>query len=87
MCFSVWLKQIRFCCFRECQFGRDQRSQFEYDTFSKKKFAMEVLEMHLPYIKRYFQEHQLSVFFFMNKITQIPLFFIMTVLQRSKITV
>ena len=53
----------------------------------EKKFAMEVLSLCLPYVKRYFQEHQLSVFFFMNQITQILLFSIMTVLQKSKITV
>ena len=32
------------------------------------------LSLCLPYVKRYFQEHQLSAFFFMAQITQIVLF-------------
>ena len=35
VCFSLWFKELRFCCFQECWFCRDQRSQFEKDTFSK----------------------------------------------------
>ena len=35
---------------------------------------MEVLGMYSPYVKRYFQENQLSVFFFMAQITEIMLF-------------
>ena len=147
MCFSLWLKWLRFCCFRECCFWRDQRSQFQKDTFSKrkknlrgsfgfvstlhkkvfsgapvrwvflygwnnsdsavfgnatfgeikdqslrmtnfeKKFAMKVLGLCLPYVKRYFQEHQLSVFFFMVQTTQILMFSGKPILQRSKTTV
>ena len=206
MCFSLWLKWLRFCCCRECCFWRDQRSQFQKDTFSKKKknlqwsfeflstlckkvfsgatvkgifvcgsnnsdsvvfgntalgdikdhslimtrfekknccgsfgfvstlhkkvfsgapvqwvflygwnnsdsavfgnatfgeikdhslrmtnfekkIAMEVLGLCLPYIKRYFQEHQLSVFFFMVQTTQILMFLGKPILQRSKTTV
>ena len=34
----IWL---RFCCFRECRFRRDQRSQFKNDIFSKKSSVME----------------------------------------------
>ena len=56
-------------------------------TGFEKTFAMEVLGLCLSYVKRYFQEHQLSVFFFTNQITQNLLFWRMTVLQRSKITV
>ena len=147
MCFSLWLKWLRFCCFRECCFWRDQRSQFQKDTFSKKKnlqwsfeflstlckkvfsgatvkgifvcgsnnsdsvvfgntalgdikdhslimtrfekkkIAVEVLGLCLLYIKRYFQEHQFSGFFFMAEITQILLFSGMPLLERSKIKV
>ena len=47
-----------------------------------KKIAMEILGMCLPYVKRYFQEHQLSVFFFMAQITQILLVSVMSILQR-----
>ena len=36
--------------------------------FLKKKFAMEVLSLCLPYVKRYFQKHQLSAFFFMAQL-------------------
>ena len=55
--------------------------------FFKKKIVMEVLGLHLPYIKRYFQKHQLSAFYFMAQITQILLFLGMLLLERSKITV
>ena len=55
--------------------------------FQKKNFAMEVLGFCLPYVKRYFQEHQWSTFLFMDQITQILLFLLMPILQRSKITV
>ena len=51
-----------------------------------KTISMEVSGMCLPYVKRYFQEHQLSLFFFMAQITQILSFSIMPILQRSKIT-
>ena len=37
--------------------------------FFKKKFAMEVLSLCLPYVKRYFQKHQLSAFFFMAQLS------------------
>ena len=43
--------------------------------------------MCLPYVKRYFQEHQLSAFLFVAQITQILLFSVTSILQRSKITV
>ena len=73
--------------FGEYRFWNYQRSKFENNTFSKKKKkkkkkkknAMEVLGMCLPYLKRYFQEHQWSVFFFVAQITQILLFFGMPV--------
>ena len=35
----------------------------------QKRFSVKVLGMCLPYVKRYFQEHQWSVFFFMTQIT------------------
>ena len=44
------------------------------DNFSKKKFPMEVLGMCLPYVQRYFQEHQLSVFFCMAQTNHFLLF-------------
>ena len=53
----------------------------------KKKNSMKVLGLCLPYVKRYFQEDQLSVFFFMAEITKVLLFSLMPILQRSKITV
>ena len=55
--------------------------------FFKKKIVMEVLGLHLPYIKRYFQKDQLSVSYFMAQITQILLFSGILLLERSKITV
>ena len=53
----------------------------------KKEFVMEVLGFCLPYVKRFFQEHQWSSFLFMAQITQILLFYGMLDFQRSKITV
>ena len=41
----------------------------------------------LTSVKRYFEGHQLSAFFFMAQITQILLFSGMVLLERSKITV
>ena len=55
--FSLGLKLFRFCCFRECRFGGDHRSQFNNSIFSKVFSAMEVLGMwlpYVPYVKRYF---------------------------------
>ena len=49
--------------------------------------AMEVLDMSLPYVKRYFSTTSESSFFFMTQIIQILLFPGMLVSQRSKITV
>ena len=48
---------------------------------------MKVLGVCLYYLKRDFQEHQLSAFFFKAQITQILLFLEKLVLKRSKITV
>ena len=48
---------------------------------------MKVLGLCLYYLKRDFQEQQLSAFFFMAQITQILLFLGKPVLKRSKITV
>ena len=48
---------------------------------------MKVLGLCLPYIKRHFQKHQWSVFFFMAQITHIVLFWGMSLLERSKITI
>ena len=50
-------------------------------------FAVEALCMCLPYIKRYFQERQWSVFSFMAHMSEIQLFLRKPVLERSKITV
>ena len=76
--FSLWLKSLRFCWFQECH--RDQGSQFQ----KKKKNAIEVLSMCLAWVKRYFEENQLTAFFFMAQITQILLFSGMPILQRSQ---
>ena len=57
------------------------------NTLSKKFSAMEVLDLYLPYMKRYFQEHQQIIFFFVAQITQTLLFSGMPLLERSKITV
>ena len=48
----------------------------------QKKIAMELLSLCLPYVKRYFREHQLSAFFFMAQITQIMLLLGMLLLER-----
>ena len=50
-------------------------------------FAMEVLPMCLPYVKRYFQEHQWNGFFFRAQMSQILLFSGIAVSERWKITV
>ena len=63
---SLGLKFLRF--------GRDQRSQLNNDTFSKKISVMEVVSMCLPYLKRYFQWQKWNVFFFRAQIIQIFLF-------------
>lgn len=52
--FGLKLKSLRLCCFRKCWFGRDKRSHFENDTFSKMFCAMEVLSMCLLYLKGIF---------------------------------
>ena len=44
-------KLLRFPCFQEWQFGRDQRSQFNNDIFLISFSAMEVLGMSLTYVK------------------------------------
>ena len=65
----------------------DQRSQFDNDSFSQKKFAMENLNLYLPYLKSYFQKHLLSAFFFMAQQNHIISFLGMLLLERSKIKV
>ena len=87
MLFSLGLRYLRFCCFQECWFWRDQRPQFENEIFSRIFSVMEGLGICLPYIRRYFQEHWWSDFFFRAQITQILLFWRMPVSERSKITV
>ena len=59
---------------------------WEWGLF-KKKIAMEVLRLCIPYIKRYFQKQQWSAFLFIAEINQILLFSGMQFLERSKITV
>ena len=49
---------------------------------SKRKNAMEVLGMCLPYVIRYFREKQWIAFLFMAQITQVLLFSRMGVLER-----
>ena len=52
-----------------------------------KRISMEVSSLCLPYVKRYFQEHQLSESFFMAQITQTLLFSVIRTLKRSRIAV
>ena len=85
--FLLGLKYLRFCSFWECFFWSHQRSQFESDTFSRIFFSMEVLGMCLANVKRFFQEHQWSTFFFRAQISQILLFSRVLISNRSKITV
>ena len=80
--FSLGLRWLRFSFFWECLFGRDQRSQFN-NTFSKFAFAMEVLVICLPYVKRCLQFHQWNILFFRAQITQILLLLGMWVWERS----
>ena len=75
-------------------FWRDQRSQFNKDIFSKKFSPMEILDMYLPYVRRYFQQHQWIIFLLMAQITanqtrpnKILLFSEMPLSERTKITV
>ena len=56
------------------------------DLFSVNFFAMKVLGICLPYVKRCFIEHQWSAFFFRAQITQILLFLRMSVSERLKMT-
>ena len=75
-----------FVVFWNLAFG-EIKNHSQRTTLFQKKIVMEVLGLHLPYIKRYFQKHQLSAFYFMAQITQILLFLGMLLLERSKITV
>ena len=43
--FSLRLKYLRFCCFGEWRFQKDQRSQFENNPFSRIFFAMKILRI------------------------------------------
>ena len=52
-----------------------------------KRISMEVSSLCLPYVKRYFQEHQLSESFFMAQITQTLLFSVIRTSKRSRIAV
>ena len=52
------------------QIPRDQRSQFENNTFSK-KISMEVLGLCLPDVETYFKEQHWSPFQFMVQIFRI----------------
>ena len=83
---NAFLFMAQILLFWECFFWRIQKSQFDIDTFSK-KIAFEVLAVCLPYVKRYFQEYQLSAFLFIAQIPQILLFLGMLISQKSKIAV
>ena len=50
--FSLVLKLVRFSCFQECRFWRDQRSQFETDRFLN-VFFMSFLDRHLIFVNKY----------------------------------
>ena len=72
--------------FRNAAFGEFKDHSLKRTPFQK-KFAVEVLGMQLPYIKRYFQEYQWSSFLFMAQITQILFLSRVVLLEISKITV
>ena len=88
---AVFMTKITliFCYsyFQQCRFWGDQKSQFENDTFSKKYLLWKFWVCVYFTLKRYFEEHQLSAFFFITHITQTLLFSGMALLERSKITV
>ena len=69
------------------QFGRDQRSQLNNKTFTKRFLAMEILRMFLPYIKS-ISNHISEVFFFPPQNTRIFLFLLKLVWEshRSRVT-
>ena len=75
-----------FVVFWNLAFG-EIKNHSQRTTLFQKKIVMEVLGLHLPYIKRYFQKHQLSASYFLAQVTQILLFSGILLLERSKITV
>ena len=86
-CFSLYgLNNLDSVVFENAAFWEIKDHSLRTTPFQK-KLSMEVLGWCLPYVKRYFQEHQWSTFLFMAQITQILLFSVMSILQRSKITV
>ena len=73
-CFSLYASNNSDFVVFGCWFCRDQRSQFENKNFSKINLSVQVSGLCLPYVKRFFQEHQWSAFFLIAQITQILLF-------------
>ena len=73
--------------FQNDSFAEIKDHSWRTTPFQEKKKSVKVLGLCLPYVKRYFQEHQLYVFFCMAQTNQILLFSGMPVWQRSKITV
>ena len=67
--FMAQLTQILFV-FRSVAFG-DIKDHSLRTTLFNKKISMEVLRSCLPYVKRYFQEHQWSALLLMVHIIQI----------------
>ena len=51
--FSLVLKLLRFCSFRESQFVIDRRSQFENNRFFKSSFIMKFFSRDLFSVKKY----------------------------------
>ena len=76
-----------FVIFSNAAFGEIKDHSLRPTPFKKKKNTMEDSSLCLLYVKTYFEEQQLSAFFFMAQITQIFLFSGMPLLERSKITV
>ena len=66
---------------------RSKTTVWERHLFKKKKNTMEDSSLCLLYVKTYFEEQQLSAFFFIAQIIEIFLFSGMPLLERSKITV
>ena len=88
-----WIIFFLFCSnnldsvvFGNAAFGEIKDHSLKTRPFQK-KLCYGNLRMCLTYVKSYFQEHRLSASLFMAQIIQILLFWALSILQRSKITV
>ena len=86
-CFSLYGSNKCNCVvFGNLAFGEIKDHSLRTTPFQK-KICDQSFRFVSTHIKRYFQEHQLSVFFFMAQITVIVLFLGILLLERSKITI